>query len=626
MKVPKKVKGQRPTDIEALSKELEKAEKRETQILKAMDTLEVAFQKQGRDLGDRIKYFECLVSLSKGALGLGLSWEQVFQDAVERISQAGQHPEKTRCRLILDDQAFTSEDFREGAYKEIVEIRVRGKRIGSLELHDLETAHKVESSPFRAEERDLLTACAEIISLLMVRRRSEASIQESDERFRAIFEDARDCIYIKDHDQRYVKINPAMEKLLGVSASEVVGCSEREVFGEETAQHIQPLDRRVLSGESVEHIHTRPVKGIPLTFHDKRVPLRDNSGRVAGIFGIARNITELTKSALQPPVKPSPERYCSKAMQECLAQARIAAATNSIILLLGETGSGKDYLARWIHDKSRRAAGPYFALNCAALPQELAESELFGHEQGAFTGAQARKKGLLELAEGGTLLLNEIGELPLSIQSKLLTFLDNRSFLRVGGNKRIKVDARLIAASHRDLGQEIDEGRFLEPLFYRLNVFPIQVPPLRERLEDVPVLIREILDKLAAEMQIKKTPEFNSEQVGALSRYDWPGNVRELRNVLERALMVAGKESLNFVVPGSTDTEWTFTSSFPAARGLLEVRENLMRALCQEAIRRCNGNKTAAAKLLGISRNALYHHISGDFGKSDHDPNHDERS
>jgi two-component system, NtrC family, response regulator AtoC len=417
-----------------------------------------------------------------------------------------------------------------------------------------------------------------------------------------------------------------MEKLLGVSASKVIGCTEREVFGEETARQIQPLDRRVLSGEFVEHIHTRPVKGTPLTFHDKRVPLRDNTGRVTGIFGIARNITELTKSALQPPVKPSPERYCSKAMQECRGQARIAAATNSIILLLGETGSGKDYVARWIHDQSRRSSGPYFALNCAALPHELAESELFGHEPGAFTGARARKKGLLELAEGGTLLLNEIGELPLSIQSKLLTFLDTRSFLRVGGDKGIKVDARLIAATHRELGQEIAEGRFLEPLFYRLNVFPIQVPPLRDRTEDIPVLIREILDKLATEMQIDEVPEFNSEQIAAMNRYDWPGNVRELRNVLERSLMVADKESLGLAIPGSAETDWKFTSSFPTAQGLLEVKEDLMRALCREAVRRCNGNKTAAAKLLGISRNALYRHMTGGVHKNDDGPEHADRS
>lgn len=606
--------------IEALRKELGEAKKREAGLLEAMENLEAAFQTQGRDLGARIKNLECLVSISKLAQRLDLSLEQVLQDAVDQIPPASQHPEKTRARLILENQELTSKDFREGAWKESVDIDERERRIGSLELHYLEKNHEVLSSPFRAEERELLTACAEIIGVLVERRQSEALIQETDARFRAIFEDARDCIYIKDHDQRYVKINPAMEKLLGVSASEVFGSTEREVFGEETARQIQQLDRRVLSGECVEHIHTRPVKGIPLTFHDKRVPLRDNTGRVAGIFGIARNITELTKSALQPSVKPSPERYCSKAMRECLGQARIAAATNSIILLLGETGSGKDYLARWIHDQSRRASGPYFALNCAAVPHELAESELFGHEPGAFTGARARKKGLLELAEGGTLLLNEIGELPLSIQSKLLTFLDTRSFLRVGGDKALKVDARLIAATHRDLGKEIGEGRFLEPLFHRLNVFPIQVPTLRDRLEDIPVLIREILDKLATEMQIDEAPEFNSAQINALRRYDWPGNVRELRNVLERALMLAGKESLRFVIPGSAETEWKFTSSFPAAQGLLEVKEDLMRALCREAVKRCNGNKTAAAKLLGISRNALYRHMTGGAHGSDRGP------
>jgi transcriptional regulator with PAS, ATPase and Fis domain len=325
-------------------------------------------------------------------------------------------------------------------------------------------------------------------------------------------------------------------------------------------------------------------------------------------------------------VKPAPERYRSKAMRESLGQARMAAATNSIILLLGETGSGKDYLARWIHDKSTRASGPYFAINCAALPHELAESELFGHEPGAFTGARARKKGLLELAEGGTLLLNEIGELPLSIQSKLLSFLDTRSFLRVGGDKGIKVDARLIAATHRDLGKEIAERRFLEPLFYRLNVFPIQVPPLRDRLEDLPILIREIFDKLATEIQIDEAPEFNSEQISALSRYDWPGNVRELRNVLERTLMVGRRGTLEVVIPGSAETEWKFTSSFPETQGVLEVKEDLMRALCHEAIRRCKGNKTAAAKLLGISRNALYRHTKGGIHQYDHGPEHADGS
>ncbi len=169
-----------------------------------------------------------------------------------------------------------------------------------------------------------------------------------------------------------------------------------------------------------------------------------------------------------PVQRPIAEAYPSKAMRAALHEARLAAATDSIILLQGESGSGKDYLARWIHDHSRRAPGPYFAVNCAAISKELAESELFGHERGSFTGALGRKRGLLELAEGGTLLLNEIGELTLPLQSKLLTFLDTRSFLRVGGEKSITVNARLIAATNRSLDTEVAQGRFLSPLFYRI--------------------------------------------------------------------------------------------------------------------------------------------------------------
>ncbi|MHB8204868.1 MAG: sigma 54-interacting transcriptional regulator, partial [Desulfomonilaceae bacterium] len=163
-------------------------------------------------------------------------------------------------------------------------------------------------------------------------------------------------------------------------------------------------------------------------------------------------------------------------------------------------------MARWIHDHSKRALGPYFSLNCAAISRELAESELFGHERGAFTGAHRRKRGLLELAEGGTLLLNEIGELPLSLQSKLLTFLDTRSFLRVGGEKSLTVNARIISATNRSLDKEVEEGRFLSALFYRINVFGITLPPLRDRIEDIPILLEEIMSRLAVELQLTHIP------------------------------------------------------------------------------------------------------------------------
>ena len=229
--------------------------------------------------------------------------------------------------------------------------------------------------------------------------------------------------------------------------------------------------------------------------------------------------------------------YASKAMRSTLKSAILAGKSATTILLTGESGSGKDYLARYIHDHSDRASGPYFSVNCAAISEGLAESELFGYERGSFTGAVGRKRGLLELAEGGTLLLNEIGELSLPLQSKLLTFLDARKFTRVGGEKEITVNARLIAATNRDLEKEVEEGRFRKDLFYRLNVFSIAAPPLRERREDIPILVQEILAKLRIEMNIDGAPTIDASLMRTFKNYDWPGNVRELHNVLERALI-----------------------------------------------------------------------------------------
>ena len=209
---------------------------------------------------------------------------------------------------------------------------------------------------------------------------------------------------------------------------------------------------------------------------------------MSGLCAIARDITERRELELQPP--PGLESVRSKVMQETLQLALKAATSGGLVLLQGESGSGKDYMARFIHDHSDRSGGPYFSINCAAIPHELAESELFGHERGAFTGAHARKRGLLELAEGGTLLLNEIGELALLLQAKLLTFLDTKRFTRVGGEQEISVNARLIFASNRDLEKEVEEGRFRQDLFYRINVMTITAPPLRDRIEDIPILAR----------------------------------------------------------------------------------------------------------------------------------------
>ncbi|MBI5572676.1 MAG: sigma 54-interacting transcriptional regulator [Desulfomonile tiedjei] len=444
---------------------------------------------------------------------------------------------------------------------------------------------------------------------LTERKRLSQALQTSEERFRAIFNSARDCIYIKDPSLRYIQVNPAVEKLVGLPASEIIGWKAEDVFGAEAAKRLREVCLRALSGETIEEEHTRSVKGEPLTFHEVTVPLRGAGGQIIGVCTISRNITERMKT--RGATRILTRDYPSDAMRATLYKARHAAARDGIVLLYGESGSGKDYVAQWIHNHSMRASGPFFAINCAALPQELAESELFGHEPGAFTGARARKRGLLELAEGGTLLLNEIGELSLILQSKLLTFLDTRSFLRVGGQKQIHINARLMAATHRNLAVEVAEGRFLQSLFYRLNVFAIHVPPLRERREDLPGLVEEILTALASEMQLCETPRIVSSSWNNLAQYHWPGNVRELRNVLERALMLWDKGNLNLIVPelNGAQKEWSHRLTFPSGSSLDTVTDEVVRSLCVEALRRCRGSKKAAASLLRISRGTLYRHM-----------------
>jgi PAS domain S-box-containing protein len=438
---------------------------------------------------------------------------------------------------------------------------------------------------------------------------ASASLLRSAERYRSLFEAIPDLVFTKDQQLRFSEVNPAMEKALGLSASEIVGRTAEQIYGEETGERIRAWDFRVLSGETIEEEHTVPVKGENLAFHEVRVPIRNSAGEIVGVCGIGRDVTERRSSVLKPGTALS--SYRSKAMKETMELARQAAATDSIILLLGESGSGKDHLARWMHEHSRRSGSPFLAINCAAVPQDLAESELFGHEPGAFTGARSRKKGLLELAEGGTLLLNEIAELSPSLQSKLLVFLDSRSFLRLGGQKSVHVDARILAATHKDLEEEVEAGRFLKPLFYRLNVLPIIVPPLRDRIEDIPQLSRELIAKVAVEMNLSKVPALDPETLQSLTKYVWPGNVRELRNVLEKGLILwqSGKLKLSVPVTHLEVDGRSVQISVPHDKTLKELSREFERLVCVEAIRRSGGNRTAAARSLGMSRDSLYRHL-----------------
>jgi two-component system NtrC family response regulator len=274
------------------------------------------------------------------------------------------------------------------------------------------------------------------------------------------------------------------------------------------------------------------------------------------------------------------------------------AGTKATVLISGESGTGKELVARAIHFGSPRKDKPLISVNCSALTETLLESELFGHEKGAFTGAVAQRKGRFEAADGGTLFLDEVGELSPSVQVTLLRVLQNREFERVGGNKTIKVDVRVIAASNKDLAEEVSKGHFREDLFYRLNVVHIQVPPLRERKEDIPILIRYFLERFSREMNKKDVPTLAPEVLAALLAYDWPGNIRELENLLERAIILSSEPIIHLV-------DLPFNSIIPSGAKLTEVLELIEKKMITQALVISGHVQARAAEMLGIEKNLL---------------------
>jgi DNA-binding NtrC family response regulator len=299
----------------------------------------------------------------------------------------------------------------------------------------------------------------------------------------------------------------------------------------------------------------------------------------------------------------------SAKMQEVLATVDRVAPTNSTVLLGGESGVGKDLIARAIHEKSRRASGPFVKINSTAIPENLLESELFGYEKGAFTGANTSKPGKFELADKGTLFLDEIGDVPPVTQVKLLRVLQEREFERLGGTKTVKVDVRLIAATNRDLREALEQGTFREDLYYRLNVVPLDIAPLRQRKEDIRDLVNLFITRFAGDSG-KPVRSISPEAMQILVSYHWPGNVRELQNIIERACALA-KGTVLEAADIHLDLRPVKTSN--GSGGFLPegmTLEHWEDEMIQEALRRASGNKSQAARLLGLSRNALRYRLS----------------
>ncbi len=298
--------------------------------------------------------------------------------------------------------------------------------------------------------------------------------------------------------------------------------------------------------------------------------------------------------------------WTGEAMKKVMAQVERVAASETRVCILGETGTGKELVARTLHDKSPRAAGPFIALNCAAVPSELIESELFGHEKGSFTGAAGRHVGKFEQAEHGTLFLDEIGDMPLPMQAKLLRVLEEGEVERIGSAKPVSIDVRVVVATHRNLEALVRDGKFRQDLFHRVFVFPLSLPPLRERRDDIPALIAHFAAQVCAQNNWKPVT-FTPQAVEALQEYAWPGNVRELRNMVERLMLLAPSNEVDAATVRSTLAPSAEGSSVSLGSGTLADRVvNFEREVILAELKRSNFHMTNAARALGLERSHLY--------------------
>ena len=453
------------------------------------------------------------------------------------------------------------------------------------------------------------------------RIKAEERLRESETRYRDLYENAPSAYLTVGTDGRIRSVNRRVSKLLGYSAVELVGSLIHSFMPDTPAGKKRSLEiyRKHLEGDSVSEWELEMCRkdGRPVWVHVWMEPGRGEDGSVQTSRAFLVDITDRVLAETERARLQEQNRYLqeeiksdhnfeqligkSPALEEVLAKVHRVAPTDASVLVTGETGTGKELFARAIHSASKRRDKPLIKVNCAALPASLVESELFGHEKGAFTGAVTRRSGRFELANGGTIFLDEIGEVPLETQAKLLRVLQEREFDRVGGGTPVKVDIRVLAATNRDLLQAVRAKTFREDLYYRLNVFPIVLPPLRERKEDIPLLVQFLVHKFASRIgkSIERVPARTMQQLIA---YPWPGNIRELENVVERTVILAAGATLD-IVPDLLPASDAAPTSRPQLTLDAMQRDHIVSVLHQtDGV--VDGPK-GAARILGLHPNTL---------------------
>jgi PAS domain S-box-containing protein len=476
-----------------------------------------------------------------------------------------------------------------------------------------ETPICINTSPLKNGKGEVVGVVETIRVISHINRLIE-ELREQRNKVQAILDSIAEGVMTLDRDGRITSLNRTAERILALSPDEVLGRSGRDIFPSEIAGPASPLSETLQTGGSVRDrevlVNHRNGNAIPLSVSTG--PFRDEAGTTLGAVCTIRDLREIERIAEERRSRAPFGEIIGKhpKIREIFDLVEMIKDSDSTVLLQGESGTGKGLFAQALHRLSPRHRHPFVKVSCAALPETLLESELFGHEKGAFTGAIKDRKGRFELANKGTIFLDEIGDLTPSVQVKLLRVLQEQEFERVGGTETMKVDVRVIAATHRDLTRLMREGKFREDLFYRLNVIPIHIPPLRERKADIPLLVEFLLERFAAKGK-SKAMTLSPRVLAILMDRDWPGNVRELENVLEHAVVCSRggmiePDSLprsllmGKAAPAPAPTTDTGAAQ-PAAPAPRSEKEAVLRAL--EA---SHGNRGRAAEVLGIDRTTLW--------------------
>ncbi len=422
----------------------------------------------------------------------------------------------------------------------------------------------------------------------------------------SVFDQLSDALILYDNERTITGVNAAAERLFGLPAHQMVGRECKDVFRCTTCEQNCGMQAALVevNGAPSNTVRLHTGNGRERMAVIRTSPIYNDEGTVEGAVVCIKDVTEEVESSHREVIADSPS------MREVMSFVRrVASSEATTILIEGENGTGKDLIAKTLHYQSLRQAEPFIVINCAAIPETLLESELFGYEKGAFTDARAQKRGIFELADRGTLFLDEIGEIPLMLQAKLLRVLEEQSFRRLGGLKDINLDLRVIAATNKNLREAVQEGAFRQDLYFRLNVIHINIPPLRERPEDIVPMIRFFVEHYNRKFK-RQIEGVTAEAERLLLEHDWPGNVRELRNAIERAMIL---EEGSQIKPSSlplTITRGGGLRPDPVASGepLPEVGlalEDNERLLIERALEKTGRNQTQAAKLLQITRDTL---------------------